>query len=147
MRNKLIWALFLDPLGALLIIGAGLLLIPVCQGADEISVTATLKVKNGSYDQTRSVSNYKVDQATQASDAGIVASATTATNSLPIVNVTTPRYMYVRNLDSSTSNSIFVNLVIKLDAGDVGVFPVSTTNITHYSTNGPANLEYWINAQ
>lgn len=123
---------------------AGLMIVAgLCCAADEITVTAVLKVSNGNFDLTRTVSNYKVDQTGTSVDYGIKAIAVGATNNIPISNVTSPGYCFIRNL--ATTNSIFVTLVMELAPGDVAVFPGATTNITTYSTAGTNDLEYWVN--
>lgn len=121
-----------------------LLLVFVAQAADEGSVTARLKIDNGFFALTKSVQNFKFDQTGTASDQG-VQSITASTNSLNINNVSTPHYLWLRALHTSTSNAIFVTLTVRLEAGDVAVLPVATTNIQSYATNGTVDLEYWIN--
>ena len=114
--------------------------------ADEISVTTILKVDNGDYKVNRSVQNYKTDQTTSAADQGIMVSGA-STNNVPVNNVTTPHYCFFRSLDTSTTNAIFIVLTVRLEAGDVALLPISSTNVTTYTTNGNASLEYWINAK
>ena len=116
--------------------------------ADEISVSASLKVDNGYFKFSRSEQNFQVDQTTSSADMGIEATAADgSTNALTFANVSTPHYLWLRSLSTSTTNAIFVTLVVRLEAGDIAVLPVSTTTIAAYSTNGAANLEYWLNAK
>lgn len=127
-----------------------LALLGVCcwqlKAADEISVSASLKVDNGYFKFTRNVQNFQIDQTTSSADMGIEA-VTASTNALTFPNVTTPHYLWLRSLDTSTTNAIFVTLTVRLEAGDIAVLPVSSTTISAYATNGNANLEYWLNAK
>jgi hypothetical protein len=116
---------------------------------DEITVGASLQVINGQFSLQRASTGYKVTQLTNAVDYGIQLIATDSTNALNIANVIVPRYAYFRNL--STNRTIFVTLTMKMEAGDMAVLPVSSTNITAYvepNTNAATErLEYWINAK
>ena len=128
----------------------GAILVAFCVlcawAADEINVTATLKVENGNFDLTRRIQNYSVDQTGTAADYQIAVATTSATNTLTVNNVTAPGYCFFRNLDA-TSNSVIVSLTMMLRAGDVAILPLQSTNITYYSTNGNANLEVWLNQE
>lgn len=129
------------------IVAVACLLVAVgLKAADEISVTAALTVDNGYFKYSRLVQNFKIDQTTASADMGIEA-VTASTNALTFANVSTPHYMFLRSLDTSTSNAIFVTLTVRLEAGDVAVLPVANTTISAYATNGNANLEYWLNAK
>ena len=121
---------------------AGLALLGA-MAADEINVTAILKVANGSFTLQRAVQSYMVTQAGKAADMGIQSISTNATV-LNIRNVATPRYCFMRNL--STSN-ITVTVTLNLRKNDVAVFPADSTNITATATVNNSNLEYWINAE
>ncbi|GAG60208.1 unnamed protein product [marine sediment metagenome] len=110
-------------------------------------MTALLKVDNGDFTLQRNVSNLRVDQTTSAFDGGIVTATQTATNVIPVNNVTTAHYVWLRSLDTSTTNAVFVTLTVKLQAGDIAVLPVMSTNMTYYSTNGNVLLEYLIHAK
>jgi hypothetical protein len=116
---------------------------------DEITVGASLQVINGQFSLLRSTTGYKVTQLTNAVDYGIQLIATDSTNSLNIANVQNPHYAYFRNL--STNRTIFVTMTMKMEAGDVAVVPISSTNMTAYveaNTNAATELlEYWINAK
>lgn len=113
--------------------------------AAEITVTALLKVVNGNFSLTRTVSNYQVDQTGTAVDYGIQSVAVGATNNLNIANVSTPGYIWLRNLD--LTNDVYVTLTVKLRAGNIAIVPVSSTNMTTYSTAGTNDLEYWVNQE
>jgi len=111
--------------------------------ADEVQVTAQLKVDNGSYEVTRQVQQYKVTQTTQRSDAGIVATSA-ATNALPIVNVATGGYSFFRNLGT---NTVTLQVYVLLKSNDVALIRVASTNIPYYAAGGSGTLEYWVNAE
>jgi len=141
MKNY--WVAFLVALAA-----CGVVTLCCIDAADEISVSATLKVDNGFFKYSRAVQNFAVDQTTSLSDMGIESvAANGSTNALTFPNVSTPHYMYLRSLDTSTTNAIFVTLTVRLEAGDIAVLPVSSTTISAYTTNGAASLEYWLNAK
>jgi len=112
--------------------------------AEEIKVSAALKVDNGYYVVKKSVLNFDVNQEGLGADQGVLLAVQTATNSIPISNVTTAHYAFFRNLDTSTSNSVEVTLTLRFQAGDVAVLPLAATNITYYTTNGNARFEYLI---
>jgi len=112
--------------------------------ADEISVSTTLTVENGNYRKSRRITGLKRDQGRQSADSGIVTSVVNSTNAIPISNVSTGGYTFLRNLGT---NDIIVNLAVELKGGDVALLPVNSTNITHYSQGGSANLEYWVNEE
>ena len=114
-------------------------------GADEITVTALLKVDNGYFELLRNESNYRVTQTGTAADYGIQAIAVAPTNNLNIANVTTPGYCFFRNL--STTTNVIVTLTLKLRPGDIAVLPALSTNIDAYCEGGTANLEYWVNEE
>ena len=98
-------------LAAIVLVGA---FIGAARAADEITVTAVLAVKNGNFDLTRTVSNYKVTQTGTAVDYGIRAVALGSTNALPVSNVTDPGYCFIRN--QSASNDVYVTVVLQLKA-------------------------------
>ena len=113
--------------------------------ADEITVTALLKVENGKFTLLRNVSNFRVDQTGTAMDYGIQSMTNSVTNVLNIANVSDPHYLFLRNL--STSKTIRVTLTVELKPEDVAVLPVLSTNMSAYTTAGGADLEYWINQE
>jgi hypothetical protein len=116
--------------------------------ADEINVTAVLKVENANFSLTRQVSAYQVTQQGKSADYGI--QFVTTTNSLvnaPNLNAEglTPRYSFWRNL--STNNNVYVTVTMLLRSNDVAVLPIASTNVMLMTTGGTARLEYWLNAQ
>jgi hypothetical protein len=120
-------------------------LVSVAYAADEITINLLLDVQNGNFALRRQVSNYKVTQSGTAADYGIQSVPINVTNVLAVSHVSTPGYVFLRNL--STANDIYVTCIIKLGTNDVALVPVSTTNMTAYCTAGTNNLEYWINAK
>jgi hypothetical protein len=125
------------------LIGVLSMVSALAMAADEITVTAQLKVDNGSYDATRQVQQLKVSQVTQRSDAGIVGTSA-ATNALPISNVSTGGYAFFRNLGT---NTVTLQVWATLKASDVALFRVASTNIPYYAAGGTGALEYWVNAE
>jgi len=120
-----------------------LMMSMVAIASDEINITATLKLKNGDIDTTRTVQNLKRDQTGNAFTYNII-SITTSTNYLQIVSdVEVGGYAWMRNV-STNGNDINVNGMVLLKDSDVALFRVSTTNIPAWTTNGTSNLEYWI---
>jgi hypothetical protein len=129
-----------------MILATGALVLACAVGAraaDEVTVTATLKVDSGSFDMQRQVQQYKVNQTTQRADAGIVATSS-ATNALPIVNVATGGYSFFRNLGT---NTVTLQVYVLLKSNDVALIRVASTNIPYYATGGTGALEYWVNAE
>lgn len=122
---------------------AGMLAVTLCFAADEVQVTAILKVDNGAYQITRQVQQLKADQTTQRSAAGIVGTSA-ATNALPVSTVSTGGYSFFRNLGT---NTVTLRVWAQLKPEDVALFRVSSTNILHSATGGTGALEYWVNAE
>ena len=136
--NRKVWIALLLP--AFVWIGG-----PSAFAADEIKITTSLSVDNGNYKYDRKVTAYGVDQTVQAADMGVQVSVATVTNNINAVNVTnTPGYSFFRNLGT---NNVFVTCTMRLEGGFVALLPLNTTNVTHFTTNGSSNLEYWINAK
>jgi len=130
-------------------LAVGLWSAAIIKASDEITVGAILQVVNGQFSLTRSVTGYKVSQATNSVDYGIQLIATDSTNALNIANVIVPHYAYFRNL--STNRAVYVTCTMKLEAGDVAILPISDTNLTAYveanTNNATERLEYWINSK
>lgn len=112
--------------------------------ANEVTVQTFLKIKNGAYDVQRTV-NMLDSQTTSSADQGIM-NATPAATAIPISNVTTPKWSYLRNLSTNTAQYIDVTCTVRLYGNDVAVMPLANTNIQATAQAGTTNkLEYWIN--
>ena len=117
----------------------------VWAGDNVTTVTAYLKVVSDNFDLARSVQNYTFAPDGVAMDYGIISLSVTATNTLPINNVTTPRYCYFRN--KSTNDGIYVTLTMYLRSNDVAILPLADTNVAAYAATGTPELEYWFNQE
>jgi hypothetical protein len=126
----------------ILIMGA--LVAGVAIAANEVTVNTLLRIKNGAYDVQRTV-NMLDSQATSSADQGIM-NATPVATAIPISNVVTPKWSYIRNLSTNTAQYIDVTCTIRLYGNDVAVMPIGNTNIQATAQAGTTNkLEYWIN--
>lgn len=133
--KRLLW---IAGVGCILAIGTILM-------AEPLTINTYLDVNNGNFKLTRNVQQYKVQQLGVAMDYGIISLSVTATNTLPISNVTTPRYCYFRNL--STNDGIYVTLTMYLRSNDVALLPLASTNVAAYAAEGTPELEYWFNQE
>jgi len=109
-----------------------------------ILIVGRLQVDNGNFKYSRQENNYRVNQTGFAADMGVQSVTNTSTNVLNISNVETPHYCWFRNL---TNANVFVTMTMKLEPGDIAIVPVSSTNMTIYTTNSWSRLEYWVNAK
>ncbi len=114
-------------------------------GEGEIGVSGSIKFNKNIYAQQYKVTNLRRDQTGDTQDAGIAQILSTATNNLPINNVTDPHWVVIQNLDEGTNNVIRMTVTLELHPGDFAVFPVADTNMLTYSTNGAVNLYYQVN--
>lgn len=77
--------------------------------ANEISVSMSLRVKNGNADESFSASGVQADQATQGSVGGIV-SIGTAVETITLGEVASAGYAAFRNLSTATSGTAYIAL-------------------------------------
>lgn len=75
--------------------------------ANEISVSLSLRVRNGNADESFSASGAQFDQATQGSAGGIV-SVGTNVETISLGEVTTAGYAAFRNLSTATSGTAYI---------------------------------------
>jgi hypothetical protein len=126
-----------------IIMGIGVVIAGIVVASNEVTTSVFLRVKNGNYDVQRSVANTLDDQTTSSADQGILTCPPTAT-AIPIVNVVTPKWTYLRML--GTNNYIDVTCTLRLYAGDTALLPLANTNIQATAAAGTTNkLEYWVN--
>lgn len=77
--------------------------------ANEISVSMSLRVKNGNAEESFLASGVQADQATQGSVGGIV-SIGTAVETITLGEVTTAGYAAFRNLSTATAGTAYIAL-------------------------------------
>lgn len=104
--------------------------------ANEISVTAGLRVKNGLSDESFLSSGVQVDQSTQGSVGGIL-SIGTATETITLGDVVTAGYAAFRNLSTATAGTAYIAIghydgtnlqeVMHLRRGQPAVAPLAKT--------------------
>jgi len=112
---------------------------------DEIQATARLYVQNGFNKSEKNVQSLNVDQAGTYAAAGVVA-VSTGTNTLPVnADVATAGWAWFRNVSTNTRAWVSVNML--LYPGEFALLPIASTNVTAWTTNGTANLDYQINAR
>lgn len=75
--------------------------------ANEVSVSLSLRVRNGNADESFSASGAQFDQATQGSAGGII-SVGTAAETISLGEVTTAGYAAFRNLSTATSGTAYI---------------------------------------
>jgi hypothetical protein len=77
--------------------------------ANEISVSVSLSVRNGLYDQSFSVGSGRYDQSVAGADAGIV-NIGTAVQTISLGEVTTAGWSAFRNLSTATAGTAYIAL-------------------------------------
>jgi hypothetical protein len=77
--------------------------------ANEITVSLSLRVRNGNADESFLASGVQSDQATQGSVGGII-SIGTAVETITLGEVTTAGYAAFRNLSTATSGTAYIAL-------------------------------------
>lgn len=75
--------------------------------ANEVSVSMSLRVKNGNADETFSASGAQFNQSAQGSAGGIV-SIGTAVETITLGDVTTAGYAAFRNLSTATAGTAYI---------------------------------------
>ena len=75
--------------------------------ANEVSVSVSLRVRNGNADESFAVSGAQFDQITQGSSGGIV-SIGTAVETISLGDVVTAGYAAFRNLSTATSGTAYI---------------------------------------
>lgn len=125
--------------------------------ANEISVTAGLRVRNGLSDESFLTSGVQLDQATQGSVGGILSIGTT-TETITLGDVVTAGYGAFRNLSTATSGTAYIAIghfdgtnlqeVIHLRRGQPAVAPLSRTiKLAAKSYGAPLPLRYVVFAE
>lgn len=111
--------------------------------ANEIQVTATLRVANGNFRHQSDIGQVSYDQAVGSGGAPGIVSAST-TSAAVSFGAVTPGYVWLRNL--STGTSIHVDTTSNLNigrypAGRVGLFMKGTGGIKVRTTSGTALID------
>lgn len=116
--------------------------------ANEITVTAVLKVTNGNYSDAFSVSGLAVSQAAQGGVSG-VASVGTAEEDLGVGDVATVGYLALRNLDATNyvtfgPNSAGAMVPFgKLKPGEVALVRLAPGMTLRWAANAaPVKVQY-----
>ena len=104
--------------------------------ANEISISAALRVQNGNADESFQSSGLQFDQNTQGSVGGIL-SIGTSTETITLGDVVTAGYAAFRNLSTATAGTAYIAIghydgtnlqeVIHLRRGQPAVAPLSKT--------------------
>jgi len=140
--RKLIRAIWL---GFVLILSVGMLAAmaePVVTNAIKINVF--LEVNNGDFELTKSVQNYRANQAGRSQQYAIQNVTTNPTSLIMHPDVAIGGYSYMRNLGT---NDIIVTVDLLFKPSDVAVFRVAGTNIIVRTTNDISRQEYWVNEE
>lgn len=98
--------------------------------ANEVTVTAQLRVIEGNLDtQRQGAANVQFDLTGAAVDSGVQNIGTSEEN-IALVNVSSPAWCFIRNLDSTNyvqvgqDNASTMRELIRLPAGGIAVFPM-----------------------
>jgi hypothetical protein len=125
--------------------------------ANEISLSLSLIVRNGNYDESVADSA-RVDQTTQRAAAGVVVVSSSAVQTIALGDVTTAGYASFRNLSTATSGTAYIALgkydgtnlheFVRLQRGQPAMLPlIGNVSVGAKSYGTPANLRYIILAE
>jgi hypothetical protein len=125
--------------------------------ADEIAVTALLKVANGEFSLERRAQNVKFDQTNQSSSYNIQNIGTASAEQITIIaDVATNGWAYFKNLSTVATQTVDIGVqdtgstfiaFIQLKGTEIAMLRLHpTNNIYAQATGGIAvNLEAWVN--
>lgn len=125
--------------------------------ANEITLSLSLAVRNGNYDESVADSA-RVDQATQRAAAGVVVVGSNAVQTIALGDVTTAGYAAFRNLSTATSGTAYIALgaydgtnlheFVQMRRGQPAMLPlIGNVTVGAKSYGTPANLRYIILAE
>jgi hypothetical protein len=125
--------------------------------ANEITLSLSLAVRNGNYDESVSDST-RVDQTTQRAASGVVVVGSNAVQTIALGDVTTAGYASFRNLSTATSGTAYIALgkydgtnlheFVQLRRGQPAMLPlIGNVSVGARSYGTPANLRYIILAE
>tara|TARA_R110000868_G_scaffold129870_4_gene339120 strand:+ start:1184 stop:1552 length:369 start_codon:yes stop_codon:yes gene_type:complete len=118
--------------------------------ANEIRITASIDVLNGTFDQEVRPSQLAITQNTQGSGGGVLTLTTAATAvAFSTGNATTCGYAFFRNV--STANNALIGtgtatpvVFMKLGAGEYSMLRLGTNAPTARCDVGTVNVQYFI---
>jgi hypothetical protein len=125
--------------------------------ANEITLSLSLIVRNGNYDESVADSA-RVDQTTQRAASGVVVVGSNAVQTIALGDVTTAGYAAFRNLSTATSGTAYIALgkydgtnlheFVQLRRGQPAMLPlIGNVSVGARSYGTPANLRYIILAE
>ena len=125
--------------------------------ANEITLSLSLVVRNGNYDESVADSA-RVDQTTQRAASGVVVVGSNAVQTIALGDVTTAGYASFRNLSTATSGTAYIALgkydgtnlheFVQLRRGQPAMLPlIGNVSVGARSYGTPANLRYIILAE
>jgi hypothetical protein len=125
--------------------------------ANEITLSLSLIVRNGNYDESVADSA-RVDQTTQRAASGVVVVGSNAVQTIALGDVTTAGYASFRNLSTATSGTAYIALgkydgtnlheLVQLRRGQPAMLPlIGNVSVGARSYGTPANLRYIILAE
>ena len=125
--------------------------------ANEITLSLSLVVRNGNYDESVADST-RVDQTTQRAASGVVVVSSSAVQTIALGDVTTAGYASFRNLSTATSGTAYIALgkydgtnlheFVQLRRGQPAMLPlIGNVSVGARSYGTPANLRYIILAE
>jgi|LakMenE01Jun11ns_1017448.scaffolds.fasta_scaffold9797999_2 hypothetical protein len=125
--------------------------------ANEITLSLSLAVRNGNYDESVADSA-RVDQTTQRAASGVVVVGSNAVQTIALGDVTTAGYASFRNLSTATSGTAYIALgkydgtnlheFVQLRRGQPAMLPlIGNVSVGARSYGTPANLRYIILAE
>lgn len=119
--------------------------------ADEISVTARLTVANGSLAFDRNVVRKQFDQTTARVSGGVQTIGTGSHEALGVgADISSAGYAFFQNLDATNYVEIGIDdtgtfePLLKLEAGEVAVCPLTTTGVYAQANTAAVELEFYI---
>jgi hypothetical protein len=125
--------------------------------ANEITLSLSLAVRNGNYDESVADSA-RVDQTTQRAASGVVVVGSNAVQTIALGDGTTAGYASFRNLSTATSGTAYIALgkydgtnlheFVQLRRGQPAMLPlIGNVSVGARSYGTPANLRYIILAE
>jgi len=130
------------------------LVATLVMGADEIKVTAMLKVDNGNFALQRNVANQPYTQTNAASSYNIQNVGTSEQEQVSITSdVLTNGWTWLRNITTNANRYVDIGAqdvntnflaIMRIQAGEFGVFRLHPTNaVFARASGGEVKLEFW----
>lgn len=108
--------------------------------ADELELTIDFRMNNGTFDESFAPASQTMDQTTQEFHGAIV-SVGTSEEVISFGDVTTPKYLMVKNLDATNyvtygpeSGGVMVAMG-QIKAGEIGAIPLNTAAVLRWQAN------------